>query len=528
MGIKSKAQVTLGDIEVGLQKLFRLRGQMLPTSPEQVAAAERRLAKAQIAFPEKLDEIPQITLSASRRGSAPVSAAYWTNPSVNGLRADDPVEFVIRKSRDLVLSAIERGWSGPPYNPTELAELLGIALLPTEGVVDARTRSIRGKFQIEFNPMRPAARMRFSVAHEIAHTLFPDCAYATRNRATHEGMAGDEWQLEMLCNVAASEILMPTGSLPNPDDFVPTVDSVLGYRKRFQVSSEAVLLRLLRLASVRCVAFAAHRDSKIDRYIIDYAIRSRHHKGLPHLETGFVLPKEARAAECTAIGFTAKGAEKWLGGGEDWVAEYLGVAPYPGDVSPRVLGIVRPNVSERPLSNLTYLRGDASEPRGSGRKILLQLVNDRALTWGAGFAKTVRNKWPAAQRDFSRWTLSSRRDFRLGGIHVVDVRDDLVLISLVAQKGYGEAQTARIRYAALDKCLVSVTEVAKRYSATVHMPRIGAGLAGGSWAVIEEIIQQTLGREDISISVYDLPNRQPLRRPQLSLFDVPADLDQFV
>jgi hypothetical protein len=39
--------------------------------------------------------------------------------------------------------------------------------------------------------------------------------------------------------------------------------------------------------------------------------------------------------------------------------------------------------------------------------------------------------------------------------------------------------------------------------ATVHMPRIGSGLAGGDWNRIESIVNETLGF--IEITVYDLP-----------------------
>ena len=88
------------------------------------------------------------------------------------------------------MNAIENGWSGPPYDPSQLADLLNISLIPTEDVADARTRTISNKLHIEFNPNRPPARLRFSIAHELAHTLFPDCAHAVRNRATHEQMEG--------------------------------------------------------------------------------------------------------------------------------------------------------------------------------------------------------------------------------------------------------------------------------------------------------------------------------------------------
>ncbi len=521
---KTPKHIGIDDFEAALEKSYRLRGMRLPTAVDEVTAAEETLEQSPVELPAALRQPPILPAFESDTSGR---VGYWTHPSIRQLGTEDPVAFITHKARDLVLSGIERGWSGPPYDPSALAELLNISLLPTENVVDARTRSEAGKYQIEFNPMRPAARLRFSIAHEIGHTLFPDCAYAIRNRATHEQMAGDEWQLEMLCNIAASEILMPVGSLPNIEDFVPGVDAVLGCRRRFQVSSEAVLLRLLRLTGARCFAFAAHRDVTTNRYGVDYVIRSRNYRGTIPVETGSVLPKDARAAECTAIGFTAKAEERWLGE-QGWQTEYLGIAPYPGHVFPRVLAIVRPKTVEQTASIIRYLKGDAAEPRGTGKKILLQLVNDKAITWGAGFARSLRQKWPSAQREFSQWAMSGRRELKLGAVHVAAVRDDLLLVSLVAQKGYGETDRPRIRYSALEQCLASVADLAKRESLSVHMPRIGTGLAGGSWAVVEEIILQTLGAKSIDVTVYDLPNRKSPAKPQLSLFDVPSEFDQFV
>jgi O-acetyl-ADP-ribose deacetylase (regulator of RNase III) len=37
------------------------------------------------------------------------------------------------------------------------------------------------------------------------------------------------------------------------------------------------------------------------------------------------------------------------------------------------------------------------------------------------------------------------------------------------------------------------------------MPRIGAGLAGGDWATIAQIIQDELCAHDVNVTVYDLP-----------------------
>ena len=56
--------------------------------------------------------------------------------------------------------------------------------------------------------------------------------------------------------------------------------------------------------------------------------------------------------------------------------------------------------------------------------------------------------------------------------------------------------------------LESVSKFAHEHQASVHMPRIGAGLAGGNWSTIEKIIKDTLVAAGIEVNVYDLPNKR--------------------
>ena len=129
-------------------------------------------------------------------------------------RGRDPIEVITAEARNVVFRAFERGWAGPPFDPFALANLLAIETIPTSEVHDARTVPAGGnRFRIEFNPDRPHRRIRYSIFHEIAHTLFPDCALMIRNRGVHKASTGDEWQLETLCNLAAAEFLLPTGAL---------------------------------------------------------------------------------------------------------------------------------------------------------------------------------------------------------------------------------------------------------------------------------------------------------------------------
>ncbi|HEY3971581.1 MAG TPA: ImmA/IrrE family metallo-endopeptidase [Candidatus Sulfotelmatobacter sp.] len=431
-------------------------------------------------------------------------------------RGRDPIEAITSEARDLVFRALELGWQGPPFDPFKLAELLGIQTQPTTEVLDARTVPVGGRFRIEFNPDRPRRRTRYSVFHEIAHTLFPDCADTIRHRGTHNAARRDDWQLETLCNMAAAEFLLPTGALKQIDTLRASVDTVLALREKYEASAEAALLRICRLTSETALAFSSHRDAA-GRYVIDYATPTAS-AAQWSLRPGWNLPTKTAAAECTAIGFTAKQSEHWSPLG-DVNLECVGIAPFPLDIYPRVIGFLRPPQEQsRAGLPITYVRGDATSTRGDGSKVLVQVVNDGAFTWGGGgFAAAVKNKWPSAQRAFTLEVTNDKAKLKLGNVIANELQPNVVLTSLVAQHGYGPSPRPRIRYGALRDGLLQVAKIAKAKNATVHMPRIGTGLAGGAWPVVEEIVREVLVQAAIKVFVYDLPQGKERAKAQQDL-----------
>ena len=60
-----------------------------------------------------------------------------------------------------------------------------------------------------------------------------------------------------------------------------------------------------------------------------------------------------------------------------------------------------------------------------------------------------------------------------------------------------------LRYDAVQDCLKQLAVRALELEASVHMPRIGCGLAGGKWDKIEPIILEELIKKEIDVYVYD-------------------------
>src|SRR5438105_4255717 len=63
--------------------------------------------------------------------------------------------------------------------------------------------------QILYNASRPSGRVAFSVAHEIGHTFFPNSPSGARFRTMCDPDSREANELERLCDLAASELLMP-------------------------------------------------------------------------------------------------------------------------------------------------------------------------------------------------------------------------------------------------------------------------------------------------------------------------------
>lgn len=434
----------------------------------------------------------------------------WTNASVLKFSGDrDPIQAVTDRARQVVTHALDAGWSGPPFDPLGLADLLSIQAVAREDVLDARTvPDPAGRPLIEYNPIRPRGRVRYSLAHEIAHTMFEDWAERVRHRSPHRGLDEDEWQLEALCNIAAAEFVMPIGSFRDLAASALSIDALVDEQKRFDVSMEAMLIRTVHLREDGCAMFCASRIEEgtlAGRYRIDYLISSREWD-VRQVIRGILLPKSTSVAQCVAIGYSAKGNERWAGGPILRV-ECIGIAPYPGSKAPRVVGVLQPPDGNAPThaGRIEYVIGDATIPRGEGR-MLVHVVPDSALTWGGGgFAAAVRKAWPTTQEAFRTWARAGTKNLRLGNVHVAEAVEGFSVASIVGQHGHGASERPRIRYEALLRGLQEVAEIAGQTHSAVQMPRIGCGIAGGSWDIVEELIQLTLLKAGIPVTVCDRP-----------------------
>jgi len=156
------------------------------------------------------------------------------------------------------------------------------------------------------------------------------------------------------------------------------------------------------------------------------------------------------------------------------------------------------------MSSITYLKGDATHAQAKGIKVICHICNDLG-GWGRGFVVAISRRWPQPEQQYRAWYAErNANDFGLGAVQFVQVEPYIWVANMVAQRGLkGGSKGPPIRYEAVAECLKKVTVKAAELGASVHMPRIGCGLAGGEWSKIEPLILEALCEQGLSVTVYD-------------------------
>jgi O-acetyl-ADP-ribose deacetylase (regulator of RNase III) len=190
----------------------------------------------------------------------------------------------------------------------------------------------------------------------------------------------------------------------------------------------------------------------------------------------------------------------------------VGAPPYPGRSLPRVLALLEPMREQRNDPRIRWVSSDITDLGAGTRPVVIAHVTSNSTrAWGRqGVAAALARVFPQAAAAYRSWAIASPDNLKLGHVHELPQEltgRPVTIVSMVAQEGYGPGAVTRLNYAALRDCLERVAVIAQRRDASVHLPRIGAGQAGGRWDLIEATIVAQLCAQDVSVVVHTLPNR---------------------
>ena len=151
-----------------------------------------------------------------------------------------------------------------------------------------------------------------------------------------------------------------------------------------------------------------------------------------------------------------------------------------------------------------YLKADATVPQAEGNIVIAHICNDIGA-WGKGFVLALSKRWKYPEKQYKQW-YKQGEGFALGAVQFVKVENDIWVANMIGQHHIYKDENGNppIRYEAVKKALQQVANFALENNAKVQMPRIGCGLAGGTWDKIEAIINETLLEKNIEVFVCDL------------------------
>lgn len=149
------------------------------------------------------------------------------------------------------------------------------------------------------------------------------------------------------------------------------------------------------------------------------------------------------------------------------------------------------------MSKINYVKGDATNPQGEGNKVIAHVCNNKGK-WGAGFVLALSKKWSEPETEYRA---IPPKYHELGFVQFVRVEEDITVANMIAQQDVKSNENERpLRYDALIDALIKVNEYCQKRQCTLHMPKIGSGLAGGNWNIIEKIIEENV---QVPVTVYE-------------------------
>lgn len=110
---------------------------------------------------------------------------------------------------------------------------------------------------------------------------------------------------------------------------------------------------------------------------------------------------------------------------------------------------------------------------------------------GSGIAKQIRAEYPGVYDTYTDnlAALSRTNKNPMGKVFWHLGNNQLLIANAITQDGFGKDGRKYVSYKAIAECFVEVAIIAEQEKLPVHYPLIGAGLGGGDWAIIADIIE---------------------------------------
>lgn len=120
----------------------------------------------------------------------------------------------------------------------------------------------------------------------------------------------------------------------------------------------------------------------------------------------------------------------------------------------------------------------------------------------SGFAKAVTKHYPEAKEAYL--DKAAKQGWKLGDIQEVYTGNGYV-VNMATQDRYGRDALQYCDYEAIELCFKRLHKFMNDHCLVkLSIPRIGAGLGGGDWSVIESIIVKEFIDSDVNVTIWSM------------------------
>lgn len=120
--------------------------------------------------------------------------------------------------------------------------------------------------------------------------------------------------------------------------------------------------------------------------------------------------------------------------------------------------------------------------------------------FGAGVAGVIAKKYPHVKREYLKKFYS--QGWSPGDVQLVPINNTQVIANCGTQKHYLPRGKDLFEYEAFREVCKVLKKHCLEKNARLAMPKIGAGLAGGSWSKILKIMEEEL--DGVVVRIYEL------------------------
>ncbi|MEV5330438.1 macro domain-containing protein [Streptomyces werraensis] len=156
------------------------------------------------------------------------------------------------------------------------------------------------------------------------------------------------------------------------------------------------------------------------------------------------------------------------------------------------------------MAETGYVRGDATVPPVKGVKVIAHVCNDTG-GWGKGFVLALSRRRPEPEAAYRAWHRDrAANGFGLGAVRLVQAGRYVWVANMIGRRGVRTgSKGVPVRYEAIDTAPDRLAGHTRELGASVRMPRVGCGLAGGTWSRVEPLVEERLVRRGTPVTVYD-------------------------